>query len=87
MTTVVKTSAFKSGNSVAVRLPKTFGVKPGEGLEVVKRGSSIEIRIVCEAESERAKIARFVQKMRELGPTGGDPLDGRIEMPDRLGLS
>ena len=36
MNATVKTSAFKTGNSVAVRLPKAFGIEPGEALELVQ---------------------------------------------------
>ena len=87
MNAIVKSSTFKTGNSVAVRLPKGFGVGPGEDVEIVKHGPTIEIKVVAQVNDERAKLASFVERMKALGPVvGGNPQDGRIEFPDRPGL-
>jgi antitoxin VapB len=86
MHATVKTSAFKSGNSVAVRLPKGFGIKAGEGLELVQRGQNIEIRRLVDHEYERAQLNELARELREIGPIDGDPNQGRIEFPDRPGL-
>lgn len=87
MNSTAKTNAFKSGNSVAVRLPRGFGVKPGEPVELVRNGMNIEIRTGRDPEYERAQIAELIRKLDEIGPIeGGDPNDGRIEFPDRPGL-
>ncbi len=86
MNATVKTSAFKSGNSVAVRLPKGFGIKAGEGLELVRRGQNIEIRRVVDHEYERAQLNELARELREIGSIDGDPNQGRIEFPDRPGL-
>jgi antitoxin VapB len=87
MNATVKTNAFKTGNSVAVRLPKDFGIKPGEPVELVRNGMNIEIRTGRDTEYERAQIAELIRKLDEIGPIeGGYPNDGRIEFPDRPGL-
>jgi antitoxin VapB len=87
MNAVIKTSAFQSGNSVAVRLPKAFGVKPGDALQIRRSGSSIEIRLDVDPDAARARNAELVRKLRALGAVvGADPHDGRIEFPDRPGL-
>jgi virulence-associated protein VagC len=84
MNAPVKTSAFKSGNSVAVRLPKAFGIRVGDALEIKRNGTWIEIRPTRSPEEERARFAEMVRRLRELGSVeGGDPEDGRIEFPDR----
>lgn len=36
--------SFKSGNSVALRMPAALGIKPGEEWEIVKRGGDFIIR-------------------------------------------
>lgn len=85
----VKTNAFKSGNSVAIRLPKGFGIKPGEPVELVRKGLNFEIRVGTDPEYERAQIAKLIARLNELGPVDGAELareDGRIEFPDRPGL-
>ncbi len=82
----VKTIAFKSGNSVAVRLPKGFGIKSGEPLDVVSDGQKIEIQRSVDPEYARKQLAELVRELNEIGPIDGDPRDGRIEFPDRPGL-
>lgn len=82
-----ETRAFKSGNSVAVRLPKSFGIKAGDALQVQQDGFGITIRPARNPEEQRARLAAMVANLRALGPVeGGDPNDGRIEFPDRPGL-
>ena len=86
MNATVKTNAFKSGNSVAVRLPKAFGIKAGEPLDVLNKGQKIEIRRSVDPEYAQQQLAEMVRELREIGPIDGDPQDGRIEFPDRPGL-
>jgi antitoxin VapB len=89
MNAVVKTHVFKTGNSVAVRLPKEFGFDAGEGVELVKRGRNIEIRPVIDPDKARAENAALVAELRAIGPVPGAEAyrdDGRIEFPDRPGL-
>lgn len=83
----IETRAFMSGNSVAIRLPKSFGVKAGDALQVRQNGQSITIRPARDPERQRARLAAMIAELRALGPVeGGDPNDGRIEFPDRPGL-
>jgi antitoxin VapB len=86
MSKIVKSSTFKSGNSVAVRLPKEFGIGAGQGVELVQRGRNVEIRPVIDLAYERAQLAALAQELAEIGPIDGDSNDGRIEFPDRPGL-
>lgn len=86
MNASVKTNAFKTGNSVAVRLPKEFGIRAGEGLELVQRGRTIEIRPMIDPDNERARLRALADALAAIGPIAGDPEDGRIEFPDRPGL-
>lgn len=85
MNAIVKTSAFKTGNSVAVRLPKALGVKPGDALEIKQRGDRIEIVKAVDPEAERAKVRELVRRLRELGPVKNPVLRDPIEIPDRAG--
>ena len=86
MNATVKTNAFKSGNSVAVRLPKAFGIRAGEPLDVINNGTKIEIRRSVDPEYARQQLAELIRELNEIGPIDGDPQDGRIEFPDRPGL-
>ena len=86
MNATVKTSAFKTGNSVAVRLPKAFGIKPGDGIELVRKGSIVEIHPMVDPAKEKAELSELVRILRELGPTKKPVLREPIEFPDRPGL-
>lgn len=86
MNATVKSSAFKTGNSVAVRLPKAFAVQPGDEFELIRKGRSIELRPVVDPEEERRELRDLIAELEVLGPVGGNPDDGRIEFPARPGL-
>lgn len=86
MSATVKTNAFKTGNSVAVRLPKEFGIRAGEGLELVRRGRTIEIRHARDPDEDRAKVLELVRRLKELGPVETPEPRDPIEFPDRPGL-
>jgi antitoxin VapB len=86
MTAPTKTNAFKSGNSVAVRLPKDFGVNAGDQLELVQRGNKIELRRILDPEYEKAQVQELVRRLRALGPVKDPQLREPIEFPDRPDL-
>lgn len=86
MNASVKTSAFKTGNSVAVRLPREFGIRAGDELEIVRCGNRIELRPVIDPDEERAKVLELVRRLRELGPVKNPQPREPIEVPDRPGL-
>ncbi|MFN0045359.1 MAG: AbrB/MazE/SpoVT family DNA-binding domain-containing protein [Sphingorhabdus sp.] len=86
MNASTKISAFKSGNSVAVRLPKAFGVKPGDEFELIQRGGKLELRPILDPEYEKAQVTELVRRLRALGPVKNPEPREPIEFPDRLGL-
>ena len=86
MNAITKTSAFKTGNSVAVRLPKEFGICAGDGLQLVRKGSIVEIHLVADLAKEKAELSELVRILRELGPVKNPVLREPIEFPDRPGL-
>ncbi len=86
MNATAKTSAFKTGNSVAIRLPKAFGVKPGDKFELIRKGGHLEIHPVEDLEQERAQLKELGRILRELGPRKNPQKREPIEFPDRPGL-
>jgi virulence-associated protein VagC len=86
MNATIKTSIFKTGNSVAIRLPKALGFKPGDGVELIQRGTHVEIHSLHNPEKDRADLAELGRILRELGPKKNPVLRGPIEFPDRPGL-
>jgi antitoxin VapB len=81
-----KISAFKTGNSVALRVPKSSGIKPGDQFELVQRGRKFELVPILDLDEEKAELEALARELRAIGPIDGDPDDGRIEFPDRPGL-
>jgi antitoxin VapB len=84
-----RTHTFKSGNSIAVRLPKGFGLKAGEPVDLVRKGNKIEIQVGVDAKYERDQLAKLLAELDALGPVEGAENardDGRIEFPIRPGL-
>lgn len=75
---------FKSGNSVALRLPKELGFAEGVDVTLRKVGDTLEVT----PKARRKKtMAELVARLREIGPPPG-PRVGRqkIIFPKRPGL-
>lgn len=80
----VDSKTFKSGNSVAVRLPKELGFEEGQEITIRKIGSRVEI---LPKRNDRLTPAELVARLREIGPPPG-PRVGRLKpiFPKRRGL-
>ncbi|HEX4693171.1 antitoxin [Sphingomonas sp.] len=85
---VHQTKTFKSGNSVAVRLPKGFGFAPGTPVTIQRNGDALTIRPANDPAEARRKLRQLVADLRAIGRAG--EIQGRdevgIEFPDRPGL-
>jgi antitoxin VapB len=82
MTKIASGRTFRSGNSVAVRIPKEFDLPENVEIELVSDGSVITIR-----PKPKMTPRELVEALRKIGP----PPDGvqkreKIEFPDRPGL-
>ena len=83
----VHTRTFKSGNSVAVRLPKGFAIPAGADLEMNKIGDTVTIRVTRDtAEAQRRMRATFEAMLAIGTPPGGVQKRDPFEVPDRPGL-
>jgi antitoxin VapB len=75
------TRVFKSGNSLAVRLPKELAFAEGAEVKVRREGADI---IITPA---RLDMATLVARLRELGPPARSVRRRMIEPPKRDWLS
>lgn len=76
------TKTFKSGNSVAVRLPKELGIEADKELLVERSGDLVIMR-----PKPKMTPAELVAKLREIGPPSGPkPKRQKIIFPKRRGL-
>lgn len=79
----ISSKTFKSGNSVALRLPRALGVEPGAEMRIERDGDALIVRPAVDAAAEKAKVLRLVELMRSL-PVGDEPIRReRIVFPKR----
>jgi antitoxin VapB len=86
MNNPIPTKTFKSGNSVAVRLPKGLGVAPDTAMEIVRQGTDLLLRRVADLAQERAMIAELARRLRANGPIVDSEVHDADIFPDRPGL-
>jgi antitoxin VapB len=83
----VQTRTFKSGNSVAVRLPKGFAIPADAEVELAKSGDTVTIRLSHNPEEARERMRQAWADMAEIGaPEDGVQARDPFEFPDREGL-
>ncbi len=83
---VVNSKTFKSGNSVAVRLPKEIAFAPDMNVTVERNGDVLTIRPAIDPVEEKRKVLELVASLRALGPI--DEIEKRVPPmpPIRRGL-
>ena len=78
----VDSKTFKSGNSVAVRLPRELEIEPDTEVTICKVGDTLTI-----TPKPKKTMADLVARLREIGPPPGPKLKReRIIFPKRRGL-
>ena len=86
MTKPVHTRTFKSGNSVAVRLPKGFEIPDGVDVELDKHGDTVTLRLARDSAKERERMLRMLDDLAAMPrPTNVEKREP-ILFPKRRGL-
>lgn len=82
-----KGKTFKSGNSVAVRLPKDVAFAADTQVTIERRGDAIIIRPAHDPAEAKRQLREMIAAMRAIGPPGDgvQPRDP-FEDPERPGL-
>lgn len=81
-----ETKTFKSGNSVALRLPKSLAIGPDERMLIEQNGDVLTVRRVKDPAEEKRKLAELIAALNAIGRPGEIQKRERIEFPDRAGL-
>lgn len=81
-----ESKTFKSGNSVAVRLPKVLGIGPDERMLIEQDGDVLTIRRLKDPAEEKRKLIAMIGALRALGRPGEVERRESIEFPERPGL-
>jgi antitoxin VapB len=82
----VTSKTFKSGNSIAVRLPKEIAFAPDTQVVIERKGDVLTIRPAVDPVEEKRKLLALVEALRAIGPPGEIEKREPIEFPDRPGL-
>lgn len=77
------THAFKSGNSVAVRLPKAFGVEPGTRLMLREEQGEVIVKPIPEA-SDKIDVWSFYGSCPGIEPITDRSIDPRPSEGDEV---
>jgi antitoxin VapB len=83
---IVQSKTFKSGNSIAVRLPREVALAEGISVTIEKRGGALIIRPTIDPVEERRKVTDLVAELRRIGPVGEIEQRDSDIFPDRPGL-
>ena len=86
MSTPILTRTFKSGNSVAVRLPKGLAIAADVDVMLEQRGNEIVLRPVKDPAAEKQKLLAMLAALKAIGPVDEIETRGPFEFPDRPGL-
>jgi antitoxin VapB len=57
---VLETKTFRSGNSVALRLPKALAIGPDERMVIEQNGDVLTVRRLHDPASEKRKVAALL---------------------------
>lgn len=86
---IVEGKTFRSGNSVAVRLPKELGFEAGTAVTIEKIGSRLEIRPAVDPDEEKRKLREMLDEIAAIwadAPYREIEKREPIEFPERPGL-
>ncbi|MBX9896868.1 MAG: AbrB/MazE/SpoVT family DNA-binding domain-containing protein [Qipengyuania sp.] len=86
MTKPFHTRTFKSGNSVAVRLPKDFAIPEGVEVELAKNGAAVTIKLTQDGAAEKARMLKWLEELKALPKPPEIQKRERIVFPKRPGL-
>jgi antitoxin VapB len=86
MTNHFHTKTFKSGNSVAVRLPKGFAIPEGAEVELDKTGNVVTIRLTRDPAEEKARMLKMLDDLSAMPKPRQIEEREPILFPKRRGL-
>jgi len=81
-----ETKTFRSGNSVALRLPKSLAIGPDERMLIEQNGDVLTVRRLKDPAEEKRKLMELVKTLRSIGRLGEIQKREPIEFPRRPGL-
>jgi len=86
MNAIVNSKVFKTGNSVAVRLPKALALPEGTAVTIERRGRQIIITEAFDPAEEKRKLMELVAALDALPKPPYIEKREPIEFPERRNL-
>ena len=80
------TTTFKSGNSVALRLPRELGVEAGQQVRIEKCGNVLTVRPLVDPAEEKRQWLAFLDQLARLPKPPSVQEREPVEFPARPGL-
>lgn len=86
MGTYIDTKTFRSGNSVAVRLPRELGFDADVAVRLERVGTGVHVKPLVDTAEQKRRLMRLVDRLTAIGP--GHDIEQRDPdiFPDRPGL-
>ena len=82
----ISSKTFKSGNSVAVRLPKKWGFDADTAVTLERVGAGIMILPAKDPAEEKRKLNRMIAALHAIGPVGEIGPREPVDIPERAGM-
>lgn len=86
MNNPIQTRTFKSGNSVAVRLPKGFAIPAGAEVELSQAGNKVTMQLSTNPAEAKQRWMAMLDELKALPKPPSVQKRERFEFPDRPGL-
>lgn len=83
---IVDSKTFKSGNSIAVRLPKEVALAADMAVTIERKGDVLTIRPKIDPAEEKRRLIRLIERLDALPKPPYIEKREPIEFPDRPGL-
>lgn len=82
-----ETRTFMSGNSVALRLPKSLAIKADERMLIEQVGDVLTVRRIADPADAKRRLLALIADLDAIGsPADGVQAREPFEFPDRPGL-
>jgi antitoxin VapB len=78
-----ESKTFKSGNSIALRLPRALGIGPDEKMVIEQHGSVLSVRPAVDPAEEKRKLLQMLDELRALPKPASIQKREPIEFPER----
>ena len=82
----IETKTFKSGNSVAIRLPKELGYAADMAVTIERVGNELKIAPVVDPAEGKRRLNKMMAALRAIGPVGEIGPREPVDIPDRPGM-